>query len=89
MAVTMDDFEIFKAQRGLSIENYEELVKALSVVTTPELLRFIQDLGAGNDPTLARRKELKVLFNDYVDNGSTKRVTQHILDEIDRRFPKK
>jgi len=86
IAVTMDDFEEYKQTRGLAVVNYGELVSDLQVNTFNELLRFVDELSQHKDRTLAKRRELKALCNDHVDNQSTQRVAEHILAEIDKRF---
>ena len=88
IAITMDDFDEYKQTRGLAVENYGDLVSDLQVNTFEDLLRFIENLANHTDTTLAKRRELKVLFNDYLDDQSTQRVSEHILTEINKRFGK-
>ena len=86
IAVTMDDFQEYKQTRGLAVVNYGELVSDLQVNTFHELLRFVDDLGQQKDRTVDKRRELKALCNDHLDNQSTQRVAEHIISEINKRF---
>lgn len=71
---TIDDMTEYSGNRGFNFDNPLGYMPGPHMKNMGDLYQFIEDLSNNNDIYKEKRKEVNSLFNDYVDNGSCKRV---------------
>ncbi len=76
-----EDIEAYKANPGFAVDVDYVMKAAVKIYNLDELLRFISDVSAGNDILKAERKEIREKVVQYVDDQSSKRAVDYIVEK--------
>ena len=82
IAITLDDFQEYCEQKGFVFEHPLDILKGYYLYTIEDLCGFIQDVAAGEDRTLDERTKIKELTDDFLDDNSSKRVYDFIMENL-------
>ena len=83
IAITLDDYEEYKEQKGFVFDDPLEVLKGYYVFTLSDMIEFIQSVCDGKDDYYEERQKIKKLTNDYFDGKSCKRVCEFIKMKYD------
>ena len=81
IGLVIDDIEEYEKKRGMAFD-YKSYIKGDYIYSLDELMKFISDVAAENDPAEETRIWAKRNWCDYTDFKSTERVTEFILDRL-------
>ena len=81
IALTIDDFEEYSSKTGFLFD-YFEWIKGEYLKTTSDLMRFIENVANGIDTAKAEREQAMHRIHQYVDNQSTKRVVDFLVEKV-------
>jgi CDP-glycerol glycerophosphotransferase (TagB/SpsB family) len=82
VALTLDDFEQYKNEKGFCYDNPLELLCGYRVNTLDELLLFFDDVKNNVDRYYKDRISVKAKVNKYLDGQSSKRVVDFIIEKL-------
>jgi hypothetical protein len=78
----MYDLELYEETRGLSLEPVEFYCAGEIVTSFKELMSGMSDIINGIDKYRTKRVEINPIFNKYLDNNSSKRICNKLLNII-------
>jgi CDP-glycerol glycerophosphotransferase (TagB/SpsB family) len=76
---TLDDYDEYASTRGFVCENMIDYFPGHQIYNMDDFIEFLTELKGENDIYAAKRKQVRDLFCQYVDNMNCKRV----LDMLD------
>jgi len=79
IALTLDDYEQYKAEMGFVFENPLDVLKGVYVREPGDMYAFIDSLLAGRDEAAEERRAIARRIDPYGDGGATKRVYDFIF----------
>lgn len=82
VALTIDDYDSYVSKTGFLFD-YFEWIKGVYLKTISDLILFIEDVAAGVDSAKAERKIAAGRIHKYIDNKSTQRVVDFIVENVD------
>lgn len=85
VAITLDDYEQYKAELGFAFERPLDVLKGVYVRTEDEMYRFVDAVAAGRDEMREERNRVAAVTDQFHDAQSAKRVCDFILDGIRER----
>lgn len=83
IAITLDDYEEYKSQKGFVFEDPLEILKGYYIYTLSDMENFISSVCDGKDEFYEERLRIKHLTNDFIDGNSSKRVCDFIKSKYD------
>lgn len=84
IGLTFDDLDTYREKRGLVMEDITQMVKGRYLYTLDDLIAFLQDLAAGNDP----EREARQIACDYYNFRQDDRSACRVADTIQAYFEK-
>lgn len=82
IALTMDDYDEYSKNPGFCI-NYFEWIKGVYLKNISDLTLFIEEISNGIDSAKKDREQAKLRIHKYIDNLSTKRVVDFLIEKGD------
>lgn len=80
IAITLDDYESFSRNPGFALDFFE-WIKGEYLRTPADLARFVENVAQGRDVAREERRTSMRRMHNYLDNQSTKRVTDLLCSE--------
>lgn len=81
IALTVDDFEEYSSTTGFLLD-YFEWIKGVYLKKLPDLFKFIEDVSSNVDSAKESRCQAMHRIHKYVDNQSTKRVVDFLVEKV-------
>lgn len=81
IAVIWEDIKEYQENPGFVIDLDKYMIGAEKIYTIDELCGFIERVAVGIDVLQTERRKIRELCNDYLDNGSTKRAVDFIVEK--------
>lgn len=86
IAITLDDYEAYKDQKGFVFEDALAILKGFRVYDMKDLISFIDSVVQEKDDYLNERIAVKKLTNDWIDGNSAKRVCEFIKQKYSEKW---
>ena len=80
VALAIDDFEEYSSKTGF-VFDYFEWIKGVYLKTLPDLLHFVDEVANGVDSAKSDREMAARRIHKYIDNQSTKRVVDFLVEK--------
>lgn len=80
MAISLDDYETYSKNPGFALDFFE-WIKGEYLKTTADLEQFVENVARGRDVAREERRASMLKMHNYLDNQSTKRVTDLLCAE--------
>lgn len=85
IAITLDDYEYYRDQKGFVFEDPLEILKGEYLYTVDDFRRFIEGVRAGKDDAREERNRVKEMVHSFYDNHSADRVCDFLLEKLKER----
>lgn len=82
IGLAIEDIEKYKSVNKLLFEKYEGNIVGEYIYNYNDIINFVKNVINGTDICKEERNEKKLLYHKYIDNNSSKRVVDFILDKM-------
>lgn len=82
IALCFDDFEEYKKREGFTVDPDMILAGGKKLYTADDFCAFIKSVADGKDELCEKRREIRDLVHDHIDNKSTQRIVDYLETKI-------
>lgn len=86
IGITIDDIDEYVKDTGFVFDNVFDILVGEYIKNTDEFIEFVKHIANDEDSKKEQREKVCNLVHKYKDNQSTKRVYEHIVEELEKRY---